>query len=195
MPELQQKVIRQAQKICWLYVTRNFVAQNLSEIMESSPGIPSDFCAITEANANRVLDFREEERIAEYKRKLEDGEIGFFAIVKGKAAASIWATVNSSSRAFIARRYMKLEAGDALVHDIVTGRAHRGLGIAPFMVRRLAEHLFEHFPIKRFIVDVSIRNTASLRMMHKTGLQVRDTVAYLSAFGTLLFQRQLRRIG
>jgi len=156
------------------------------------PAMICGFAAITLDNYAGVQDFRNEQRIAEYRRKLAQRELGFFAEVDGQKVGSIWATINNARVPVVVRTYMTLRPNEALIHDIVTGERFRGMGVGPFMVGRLASILLQEYLVSRIVIDVNVRNHPSLRMMAKAGLQVRRQVLYISAFGTLLFQKTLR---
>lgn len=110
-----------------------------------------------------------------------------------KAVASVWATINKGRKPTVVRTYMTLMPNEALMHDGVTGEKYRGMGIGPFMVRRLAAALLSDHKVSRIVADVNVRNVASLRMMEKLGLEINQQVLYISAFGTLVIQKLVRQ--
>jgi RimJ/RimL family protein N-acetyltransferase len=140
-----------------------------------------------------VNEFRDEDRVAEYRDKLAHREIGFFCELDGNAVGSIWASINESEVRKIVRMYMPLMPKDALIHDVVTGERCRGMGIGPFMVGALASILLNEYGVSRVIIDVNVKNVPSLRMMEKVGLQIKERVLYISAFGTLVGEKLLKR--
>lgn len=181
------------QRVFWIYLTNNFEAASAAATVELVPGIPCTFISITCANCERVAEFREGARVQEYRDKLSNKEIGFFAISNSRAVGSIWATVNQTSNARIARGYVRLLPNEALIHDIVTGAECRGFGVGPYMVHNILLSLFEAFALSKVIIDVNARNESSLRMMSKAGLRPQNTMLYVSALGTLVFSKELRR--
>ena len=187
-----QALTKRLQKVFWLYLTNNFIVTSMSDLRVIEPAATYDFIPITWANYSRVRDFRDEHRISEYRDKLARNELGFFAVVDGHTAGSIWATINRSQLPAVARMYMRLLPNEALIHDIVTGEMWRGRGVGPFMVCRIASILLCEHALTKVIIDVNARNTASLRMMNKTGLQVQQHVLYVSAFGTVVLRKTLR---
>jgi RimJ/RimL family protein N-acetyltransferase len=106
---------------------------------------------------------------------------------------SIWATVNHTQVPRVVRTYMRLMPGEALIHDIVTGESFRGMGVGPFMVSRFASVLLNDYRVSQIIIDVNSRNGASLHMMDKAGLQVKEQMLYISAFGKLVLQKAVGR--
>jgi hypothetical protein len=104
---------------------------------------------------------------------------------------SIWATVNQSTEPKVVRTYMKLMPNEALVHDIVTGKAFRGRGIGPFMVGRISSVLLNELGVRKIIIDVNVRNGPSLRMMEKAGLKANEKTLSVSAFGRLISRKLL----
>jgi hypothetical protein len=191
--ELRHAVTKRLQRICWVYITTNFTLTSLGEITPCEPKVKCEFLRITTATASRVSEFRDKSRISEYRNKVLDREIGFFAESDGKAMGSIWATVNRDPQPAVVRRHIRLGTNEALIHDIVTAGRSKGLGIGPFMVANIAASLFNDYGVKQIVVDVNRRNEASLRMMRKVGLQQKEQALYISLLGKLVLQKNLWR--
>ena len=187
-----QVLSKKLQDVFWVYCTKNFIITNTEDFTLIEPAIRCDLLSVTSGNYFRVQEFREQDRIREYRTKLERNEIGFFAEYDGKIVGSIWATINQSPAPNVVRRYMKLMPGEALIHDIVTGERYRGMGVGPFMVCQIAPVLLGEYKASRIVIDVNVRNTASLKMMNKAGLQVKQTALYVSAFKKLVFHRVVK---
>jgi len=117
--------------------------------------------------------------------------VGFFAEHDGKMVGSIWATLNTRQERRVVRMYMPLMPQEALIHDVVTAGSYRGRGVGPFMLSKLISALLGEYGASRVLVDVNVRNLASLRMMEKAGLRAPERVFYLSLFGTLAFQKSV----
>jgi hypothetical protein len=183
---------RNIQKFFWIYLTDNFVIRESGALCTPTPKREANFVPITFENCESVKDFREAARVDDYRAKLAKGELGFFAQVDGRMTGSIWATINLSSHRKIVRGYMPLLPKQALVHDIVTGSQFRGMGIGPFMVGRIASFLLSG-GVPETIIDVSVKNQSSLRMMNKAGLTPVERVLYISTFGSLLVHSVLKR--
>jgi RimJ/RimL family protein N-acetyltransferase len=192
LPTWRQTLARQVQRILWIYLRNNFVIGNMGALTKTEAGIKCTFVPITFDNSVRVQEFREQRRVDEYREKLGNREIGFFAECDGRMVGSIWATINSARVRSVVRMYMPLMPNDALIHDIVTGERLRGKGVGPFMVGRMASTLLNECGVGKIIIDVSFRNRASLRMMEKVGLQVQEQVFYVSLFSNLAFQKTLK---
>jgi RimJ/RimL family protein N-acetyltransferase len=88
---------------------------------------------------------------------------------------------------------MRLIPNEGLIHDIVTSDAMRGMGVGPFMVSRFTPVLLHEYGATKIIIDVNVKNHASLRMMNKAGLSVDHNKIYVSAFGNLVFEQVLRK--
>jgi len=190
---LKQKFTKKLQKIFWIYLTNNFIINCMNNFKKIEPGVKCGFIAITLDNYQRVGDFREKDRILEYRNKLDNKEIGFFAEHDGKMIGSIWATVNKAQVPNVVRTYMKLMPNEGLIHDIVTAEKWRGMKVAPFMVSRIAPVLLKRYRLSRIIIDVNIKNHPSLRMMDKIGLRVDHQMLCVSAFGKLVLQQVLKK--
>lgn len=190
---LMQKLKNKLQKIFWAYVTNNFVISGMNDFKAIEPRIECKFMPITLDNYHRVGEFREKNRISQYKDKVSRDEIGCFAEYNGKMIGSIWATVNGADAPRVVRTYMKLMPGEGLIHDIVTGETYRGMGVGPFMVSRMAPLLLQEYGLRRIIIDVSVRNRSSLRMMAKLGLRFDCRMLYVSALSRSVLQMKLKK--
>jgi RimJ/RimL family protein N-acetyltransferase len=175
----------------WIYLHKNFVIDTIGDFRAPEAVIKCTFVSIALDNYFRVQDFREQRRVAEYRDKIGNGEIGFFAECDERMVGSIWATVNRKRVRSVVRMHMPLMPNEALIHDIVTAGSLRGMGVGPFMVGRMASKLFDEYRVKRIIIDVSCRNRPSLRMMEKVGLQSKERVFSVSLFSRLAFQKSL----
>jgi RimJ/RimL family protein N-acetyltransferase len=172
-------------------VTKNFVITDVREVAGFAPKVNCTLTPITPENYHHVRDFRDESRVREYREKLANNELGFFAESAGEMVGSIWATLNRTNSPLIARKYMRLLPNEGLIHDVVTGAEVRGRGVGPFMIANIATELLKHHGVSKVIIDVNSRNRPSLRMMEKAGLQAKEKVIYVSAFGTLALEKKL----
>jgi RimJ/RimL family protein N-acetyltransferase len=189
---MRQTLTKKLQRVFWVYLTKNFIITSLTDFKPSEPVTRCVFVPITSDNYFRVHDFREKNRVSEYRDKLAHKELGFFAECEGKMVASIWATINQEQTPAVVRTYMRLMPKEALIHDIVTGKNFRGMGVGPFMVGRIAAILLNDYGVNKIIIDVNPRNRSSLRMMDKVGLKMKQQMLYISAFGRLVVQKALR---
>lgn len=182
------------QRLFWIYLTDNFVITARNPVMAKEPAVKCAAVRITRANCDRVQDFRDDKsRIEEYGKKVDQNEIGLFAESEGRMVGSIWATVNRGTKPSVARGYMRLLPGEAMIHDIVTGERCRGMGIGAYMVERMAAAVSEEYGVTKIIVDVNFRNKASLRMMERAGARKVDQVFYVSGLGRLVLSKVLRQ--
>jgi hypothetical protein len=189
---LRRQLVKRIQKVCWIYLSDIFFVTPTARLAAVNPKINCRFVAITPENCVRVRDFRDEDLVAEFREKVQRGEKGFFAVCEGKMAGSIWATVNECAAPTVVRGCMKLMPREALIHDIVTGIKSRGLGIGPYMVTQISPILLQECGVSRIIIDVNVRNSASLKMMNKAGLRAQQKALAISAFQKLVFHKTLR---
>ena len=188
---VRRQVVRAIQKIGWVYLSDLFFVMPDDPVAAVQTSQPCCLTAVSCENAHRVRDFREENLSEEFCGKLNCGEIGFFAIAGEKAAGNIWATVNRTARPKTVRGFMRLMPGEALIHDIVTGASFRGQGIGPFMVAHIIPILFRQHGVRRIVIDVNVKNTPSLKMMNKAGLQAKQKELSISAFHNLVYHKTL----
>jgi ribosomal protein S18 acetylase RimI-like enzyme len=192
-PLLRTTIKKSLQKMFWIYLTNNFVITSVDDFKNIKPAIRCEFLPITLDNHSRVRDFREESRVSEYRVKLTHKEIGFFTEFGGKMVGSIWATVNNLRVPAVVRSYVKLMPNEALIHDVVTAEKFRGMGVGPFMLVKMCSVLLDELEVSKIIIDVNVRNTRSLRMMDKAGLEINQKMLSISAFGKLVSQMLLKQ--
>lgn len=194
LPMWKRTLTRKVQRIFWIYLHYDFVINSMNDFKTTDAGVRCRFVPVTVDNYCRVREFREEQRITEYREKHRNGEVGFFAECDGRLVGSIWATINRTRVRSVVRMYMPLMPNEALIHDIVTAESFRGMGVGPFMVSRMALQLLSEYGVNRIIIDVSSRNRPSLRMMEKVGLEAREKVFSVSLFSTLAYHKTLRTL-
>jgi len=192
---VNRKLIKSLQRIFWIYVRNNFVITSASDVKMLD--FPSNwaFVEISRANYSRVGEFRGSDLAAEYLEKVEQGEMGFFAAIGGQMVGSIWATINKTAVPVVVRSCMRLNPNEVLVHDIVTGERYRGKGVGPYMVRELTRTIFSGPSVSKLIIDVSVRNRQSLRVMEKLGLSCGERAIYVSLLGRVLLEKSFAHSG
>jgi len=188
---LRREITTAIQRVFWVYHLKHFIIDGPDDLRAAGPN-EFRFVPITHDNYSRVGDFRSQDRIAEYRAKIARGEVGFFAQRNGQMVASIWATINHQAQPVIARGHIKLMSNEALIHDIVTGEAFRGIGAGPFMVENIATALLREHRVRRVIIDVNSDNRPSLRMMEKVGLRAAREGTCISAFGKPIWERWIQ---
>jgi RimJ/RimL family protein N-acetyltransferase len=67
------------------------------------------------------------------------------------------------------------------------------MGFGAFMISRLVEILRRDHNLNRIIIDVNVKNKASLRMMEKAGFRIDHKMLYLALFDRLVYRRVLER--
>jgi RimJ/RimL family protein N-acetyltransferase len=178
MARLKEKLV----ELAWVRVTNVYYVTAPSQVRLTEAAMPCEFVAIDATNCARVTEFREAERVAQYRAKLAAGEVGYFTQGPAGMLGSIWATVNRGDVPLVVRQYMRLAPGDALIHDIVTGEESRGQGVGSFMTAHMVRALLAMRGIGRVVIDVRVGNDGSNRMMEKIGLARAERMAFLTLF-------------
>jgi ribosomal protein S18 acetylase RimI-like enzyme len=190
---LRPRLTRNVQKLFWVYLVDNFIIRSTDAVKKSEPKIACKLVPIMTENCGRVTDFREKDRVEQYREKLSRDEVGFFAEHAGMMVGSIWASVNKQQQPKVVRGYFMLMPNEGLIHDIVTDERWRGMGIGAFMVSEIVPVLMDRYRLQKITIDVSVKNRASLRMMSKTGIRVDHTMLNVSASGKLILHLVLRQ--
>lgn len=191
--KLKHIIAKKLQPIIWISLTNNFIINRMGDFKAIKPMKKCEFIPITMENYYRVRDFREENRVLEYREKLTNKEIGFFAEHNKKMIGSIWATINRTKTPKVVRISIRLGPNEGLIHDIVTGQKSRGMRVGPFMLSKMSEVLIAEYRLSKIIIDVNIRNRPSLKMMNHAGLRNDHSMVAVSILGKFLLQKKLRK--
>lgn len=190
---LVDKVKRAIQKVVLIRRTFNFVIVDERDVAPLEEKQGARLVPITVDNYQRVGEFRPRTRIEQYRQKLARGEIGYFVEYDGRMIGSNWATVNGGPVTMVARTVMRLEPKEGLTHDGVIAPKYRGKGFGAFMINRLVAILFREYDVRRIIIDVNVKNRASIRMMENAGFRVDHEMLYVAVFGKVVVERLVRQ--
>jgi RimJ/RimL family protein N-acetyltransferase len=190
---LDEELKMKLQKIFYVTVRAIYIVNGVNEFKMIEPKIECRLIPITLDNYHRVVEFREERRIAEYRDKLLHNEIGVFAEHEGKMIGSIWASINQKEMPCVVKTFFKLMPNEALLHDVVTSEKVRRMGVGAFLESGMPAALFKEYGISKMITDVNVRNHASLGMLAKVGFQVDHKRLLVSVFGKSVLQLALKK--
>jgi len=190
---ISQNVKTKMQKIFWPNLSKIFVIRGLDDFIMVEPKIKCEFIPISLDNYHRVVDFREENRISNYRDKLARNEIGYFAEHNGKMIGSVWATINKTDTPRVVQKFTKIMYNEALVHDNVVSEKFRGMRVGPFMEASMFIVLFSEYGVNRIKADVNVRNHASLQMLDKLNLRVDHRLLCIAVFNKVILELVLRK--
>jgi GNAT superfamily N-acetyltransferase len=190
---LTDKLKTKLMKFLWASVCNVYIIRGLNDFPMIEPKIKCNLVPITLDNCHRVKDFREESRVAQYREKLNNNEIGCFAEHNGKMIGSIWATINKAKIPRVVQTFKRIMYNEASTHDAVVSEAFRGMRIGPYLVSNMRAYLFKEHAVSRIITDVSIRNHASLQMQEKLGSKIDHKMLCISIFDKPVLKLVLKR--
>ena len=198
LDNLIQKIFNEEQKlklkkIFWIYVCNVYVFKGMNDFQMVEPRIKCNFIPITLNNCHRVTDFRETGIIIQYRNKLTNNEIGFFAEHNGKMIGSIWATINTTATPRIVEKYFKIMPNEGHFHNIVVSKKFRGMRVGAFMESSMPSLLFAEYGLNRVTTDVDVRNVVSLGMLKQIGAQIDHKLLCVSVFNRPILQLVLRK--
>jgi ribosomal protein S18 acetylase RimI-like enzyme len=198
LDNLIQKIFNEEQKetlkkILWIYVCNVYVFNGMNDFKMVEPRIKCSFIPIALDNCHLVTDFRETDRIIQYRDRLAHNEIGFFAEHDGKMIGSIWATINTTATPRIAEKYFKIMPNEGHFHNIIVSKKFRGMRVGAFMESSMPAILFTEYGLNRVTTDVDVRNIASLGMLKQIGAQIDHKLLCISAFNRSVLQLVLRK--
>jgi RimJ/RimL family protein N-acetyltransferase len=190
---LMETIKQKLPKYFWVHITNDFIINDVNEIRMVQARLPCNFIPIARENYHRVAEFREEGRISQYRDKLDQKEIGYFAEYNGKMISSFWAIVNRAPITAVVKGYYKVGPNEAFLLDLVTGEQSRGMSVGPFLLSQTVNALFREYAVSRVVFDISVRNRTSMRMIDKLGLRIDHKTLAVSVFSRLVFHLVFRR--
>jgi len=180
LTEKQKAKVRQ---VFWPYLCHIYFIDGFDDYYVIKAKIKINILPITFNNYLRVADYREEARIVEYRNKLMNNEIGFFAEHEGKMVGSAWASINKTKVSHVVRTFIKLMPDEALLHDFFVNEKFRGNRIIPEMVSNMCTILLKEYKLKRLIIDINVKNNKSLNAAKALGWRIRQKMFFLALFG------------
>lgn len=190
---LNEKIKPKLIKCLWIAIYKIFIIKGLDEFKMIEPKIKCNFISITLDNCHRIKDFREESRVAQYRDKLMNSEIGYFAEHNGKIIGSVWATINKTTMPKVVQTFKTIMYNEALIHDNVVSENFRGLRVGPFMESNMFSILLKEYKVSRLIADINVRNDAVSRMFNTLGVNVDHKMLYIALFGQPILKLMLRK--
>ncbi len=103
------------------------------------------------------------------ERRLDAGCVCFTASKQGSMVAGVWAAVGGGEVEYL-RCAVGLDPQAVYLHDLYTRPSQRGLGLAPGLMRGMAEH-FQAAGCRRLVALVLPENEASLRSLGRVGFR------------------------
>jgi hypothetical protein len=170
-------------KVIWIIIAEVFIIKDMSEFKMVEPRIKCEFIPITLDNCHRVTDFREEGRISQYRDKLNQQEIGYFAEHNGQIIGNVWAAINKTDAPCVVQSFRKIMYNEGTVHDNIVSEKFRGMLVGPFMETRMFELLLMEYRLSRIFAEVNVKNRASLRMLERARLRIDHRMLCVSLFG------------
>lgn len=168
-----------------------FGMDSLDSVVSVSSDLPVTIVSVTDEDVDRVVDFRDESRVGAFRRFLTRGDRGVYAWLDGQVVAHAWAFVpDRDERRF--HNYIRVRAGEALIHDCQVREDLRGHGIYPSMVATMCRQLFQDNGTKRVLIDTDPGNAAALSGIRRVGFRPVGLLRSLRAGGRLLFQTMSR---
>lgn len=122
-----------------------------------------------------------------FKRFLNEGHLGVYALHRSKVIAHGWLIFNDKSSRIL-NGYIKIEYKEALIHYCKVMADFRGQNIYPTIIVALCRKAFNQFNVKRIIIDSEASNIASIKGIKKVGFQSIGKRLYFQCLGHFLFK-------
>ncbi|MDH5134405.1 MULTISPECIES: GNAT family N-acetyltransferase [unclassified Microbacterium] len=131
------------------------------------PARTAELRPITFDNVSQVERLRNASVAAAFRRFLDSGRFGVFAMVDGIVAGHAWVTPPADDPQVV-NTYAKVAAGESLVHYCYVAPEQRGRGLYAQMLHETTAWAREH-GATRVTVDTSVDNTASQKGIQRAG--------------------------
>ena len=169
-----------------------FVCSGLEELHERRPRIPITIQDTSYDNVHRVTDFRNEKVEESFRRFLDQGQMGLYAIKDSQVVGHAWAIICRKKRQ-MANGYFELHKGEGLIHFCNTEPSCRGQGIYQAMLVALYKRLLNEAKVERVFVDTDLDNLASIRGIQKVGFKPVGRYFYFQLRNRLIYKRNINK--
>ena len=169
---------------------RVFVLTMSGELSCHSAKIPISIQNITPDNVERVTDFRDRDKERVFRRFLNEGQVGIYAISDSKVVGHAWAVICHKKRN-MANGYFELQKGEVLIHFCNVKESCRGQGIYPAMLVALCKRLFGEIGSNKIFIDTEVDNIASVRGIQKAGFRPLGQYLFLQFRNTLIYKKSI----
>lgn len=150
------------------------------------------FTKVTPDNIDSVLDFRDVNHLENFKKFLDDGQVGIYAWLDSKVVGHGWGKLCNGNCCRV-NGYMDILHGEALIHYCNVKDAFRGNSIYPSMLIALSNMLFSE-GARCVLIDTEIDNIASCKGIAKVGFKLRERCFYIQFCGRLLYAKRINMI-
>jgi len=158
---------------------RKFNVYRLRKLPEDKKFLKSPFNersfiyrVVDKSNLENIISTRPE-MYSEYKKFLEEGELGYYVYFENKVIACGWVFLNLKHDK-IKKKYIVIPKGFAWLHHFWTHPDFRGYGIYPSLLTHICEDLLSQNKIsypKDILIDTSCTNIASNRGILKANFE------------------------
>lgn len=166
-----------------------FSIESPNEILSVKSIDGLSFSRITKENVTRVLDFREEGHLKNFKIFLNQREYGIFAILNEKVVGHAWA-IYSEKNDFPVSSFVTLTKGECVIDFTNVDPVYRGKNIYPAMMAELSRELFEKYKPKRIIGDIDVYNISALKGIVKSGYKHLGYISYVKIFNYVILKKK-----
>lgn len=173
-----------------IFKTRHQLVFSLDQHDSHSVAAPKGivFTEVTLDNVDHVLNFRDFDHLKNFKKFLEDGQVGIYAWLDSKVVGHGWAKLCNEECCRV-NGYMDILHEEALIHYCSVSDEFRGNGIYSSMLIALCNMLFSK-GARHILIDTEIDNIASCRGISKAGFKLRRRYFVIQYNDRLLYRYQ-----
>lgn len=151
-----------------LSTARHHVYQAPSVVNAGSTGLDVTIARVSADNVHLVEGFREAAVATVFRRFLDEGQVGVYAIHEGRAVGHVWAIPGGLSRRR-ANGYFPLRRGEALIHYAHVDPGFRGRSVFGLMTAELVDLVRGELTCPHILVDAEVANDPSNRALRGMG--------------------------
>lgn len=146
--------------------------------IEKIPNISVEF--VNHRNIRDVIYFQSEEYLRVFESFLKMGDVGYYAYLNMNCIHRSWIKFNSQIVETHWAYKFKLKCNQAFIHYCETASEARGMGIYPFVLRKIISDFNEKYDI---FISVDGNNLSSQKGIEKAGFEVVERVKIKVIFG------------
>jgi len=161
-----------------------------SEIVFIPPKIEIEIARVTSENVDRVRTCRDAAIAAMFRRFLDEGQYGIYALVDRQVVGHVWAIICRGERC-MANGYIEINKDEAAIHFGAVADPYRGKRIFQAMMAAIASRLFDELKVHRIVTTAGLGDRAATRGHEKVGFKPVERMLCVQIGRRLVFKKAL----
>lgn len=165
-----------------------FKIDSLYKFKKIESAIKCKAIRITKENYLQALRFNKAGLVDEFRKMINDGEIGIFAQCENKIVGHIWAKLRVGNN-ISGNKYIRIKPNESILHSLRINKDYRKNKISFFLYAEILAVLFIDKKIDRVFVDIDDTNNKGKKALEEIGFELFSKAHIVELFGVIIFKR------